>query len=280
MARKRRDPEPRGEPGVDPATGKRLLESQIEKGRVLLQSRPVAYDAYSQWELLTRNYLEKAFGRNSPNVSSVMDVGKYGAFPMNAGEGFWENHRAESLTTQLTRLEGLVELLGTELQLRGSGAIARTEAAQPAGHRVFLVHGHDEAALHEVARFLKDLDQDVIVLREQPNKGRTIIEKFEDYTNVGFAIVLLTPDDKGGSVDAPADSQRPRARQNVILELGYFLGRLGRSRVCALYVEGVEIPSDYSGVLYVKLDRDGGWRLNLAKELKAAGLPVDMNKAL
>jgi predicted nucleotide-binding protein len=144
---------------------------------------------------------------------------------------------------------------------------------------VFLVHGHDEAALHEVARFLEQLDQQVIVLREQPNKGRTIIEKFEDYTDVGFAIVLLTPDDKGGSV-ALGDSQRLRARQNVILELGYFLGRLGRSRVCALYVEGVEIPSDYSGVLYVKLDGDGGWRLSLAKELKAAGLPVDMNKAL
>ncbi|WP_447971969.1 TIR domain-containing protein [Nitrospira sp. Kam-Ns4a] len=281
MERKRRGPEPPGEPEVDPATGKRLLESQIEKGRVLLQSRPLARDAYDQWELLTRNYLEKAFGRNSPNVSSVMDVGKYGAFPStNAGEGFWENHRAKSLVTQLTRLEGLVELLGTELQLRGSGAIARTEAAQPAGHRVFLVHGHDEAASHEVARFLEQLDQDVIILREQPNKGRTIIEKFEDYTNVGFAIVLLTPDDKGGFVDAPGDSQRPRARQNVILELGYFLGRLGRSRVCALYVEGVEIPSDYSGVLYVKLDCGGGWRINLAKELKAAGLPVDMNKAL
>ena len=123
MARKRGEPEPPGEPEVDPATGKRLLESQIEKGKLLLEKRPLADDAYRQWELLTRNYLEKAFGRNSPNVSSVTDVGKYGAFPMSAGEGFWENHRAESLTTQITRLEGLVELLGTELQLRGGGLI-------------------------------------------------------------------------------------------------------------------------------------------------------------
>jgi predicted nucleotide-binding protein len=280
MARKAREPEPPGQPEVDPATGRQLIESQIEKARALLQARPLTKDAHSQWELLARNYLEKAFGKSSPNVSSVTDVGKYGGFPMNAGESWWEAHRAKSLTTQVTRLEGLVELLGTELQLRGAGAIGRTEATQPAGHRVFLVHGQDEAALHEVARFLEHLDQEVIVLREQPNKGRTIIEKFEEYTNVGFAIVLLTPDDKGGSVGGPADSQRPRARQNVILELGYFLGRLGRSRVCALYVEGVEIPSDYSGVLYVKLDGDGGWRLNLAKELKAASLPVDMNKAL
>ena len=132
------------------------------------------------------------------------------------------------------------------------------------------------------AKFTLDqgLEQDLIVLREQPNQGRTIIEKFEDYADVGFAVVLLTADDRGGLDSVPYESQERRARQNVILELGYFLGRLGRSRVCALYVEGVQIPSDYSGVLYVKLDTDGAWRLNLAKELNAAGLPVDMNKAL
>lgn len=131
-----------------------------------------------------------------------------------------------------------------------------------------------------MARFLERLEQDVIILREQPNQGRTIIEKFEDYSDVGFAVVLLTPDDRGGPASAGFDEQHYRARQNVILELGYFLGRSGRSRVCALYREGVEIPSDYSGILYVKLDADGGWRLRLAKELNATGLPVDMNKAL
>ena len=73
---------------------------------------------------------------------------------------------------------------------------------------------------------------------------------------------------------------KARARQNVVFELGYFIGRLGRNRVCALYAEGVEIPSDYSGVVYTKLDASGAWRLELAKELKAAGLPVDMNLAL
>jgi predicted nucleotide-binding protein len=276
---RKRHPEPPEEPEVDPGAGIRLLNGQIGKGRDLLASRPLAKDAYSQWELLTRNYLEKAFGRGSPNVASVRDVGKYGGFPGNAGEQWWENHRAESLTTQLTRLEGLVELLETELQLRGSSAITRPEPAAT-GHRLFLVHGHDQAVLQEVARFLERLDQDIIILREQPNKGRTIIEKFEDYSDVGFAVILLTSDDRGGSASATLEEQRPRARQNVILELGYFLGRLGRSRVCALYREGVEIPSDYSGVLYLKLDPEGGWRLQLAKELRAAGLPVDMNKAL
>jgi len=149
-----------------------------------------------------------------------------------------------------------------------------------AGHRIFVVHGHDEAVLHDVARFLERLGQDLIILREQPNQGRTVIEKFENYADVGFAVVLLTADDRGGPVVTPHDTQRPRARQNVILELGYFIGRLGRNRVCALYREGVEIPSDYAGVLYIKIDDAGAWRLALAREMKAAGLSVDMNQAL
>jgi Predicted nucleotide-binding protein containing TIR -like domain len=265
---------------VDPATGIQLLETQIQKARELLAARPLSSDKYSQWELLTRNYLEKAFGRNSPNVSTVTNVGAWGAFPLDGGEAWWENHRVESLTTQVTHLEGLVELLRTESQLRRGGAISSPAVSAPQGHRVFLVHGHAERWLQQVARFLEQLDQEVIVLREQPNRGRTIIEKFEQYSEVGFAVVLLTADDRGGPADEPYEKQGLRSRQNVILELGYFLGRLGRSRVCALYVEGVEIPSDYSGVLYLKLDSEGAWRLHLAKELKAAGLPVDMNKAL
>ena len=278
MARKRNDPPDPEPPEVDPSTGIRLLQQQLEKGRALLQQRPVEEDAYSSWELVTRNYLEKAFGRHSPNVRSVTDVGRYGAFPMDAGEAWWERHRTESLQTQLSRIEGLIELLDTELQLQGRGGIK--PQVEVKGHHIFLVHGHDQAALQETARFLERLDQDVVILREQANQGRTIIEKFEEYADVGFAVVLLTPDDRGGAIAQPFDAQKPRARLNVILELGYFLGRLGRNRVCALYRSGVEIPSDYSGVLYVELDEGGGWRLQLAKELKAAGLPVDMNKAL
>jgi len=176
----------------------------------------------------------------------------------------------------MNQLKGLSELLQTEIQLAGSRP-AKVSHAQ-AGHRIFLVHGHDQAALHEVARFLESLEQDVVVLREQANQGRTIIEKFEDYADVGFAVVLLTSDDLG---KAKADaSLNPRARQNVVFEFGYFIGRLGRNRVCALYVDGVEIPSDYSGVLYTRLDAGGAWRLELAKELKAAGFPVDMNLAV
>jgi predicted nucleotide-binding protein len=277
MARKGQS-EPPGKPDVPPDVGIELLNKQIEKGRSLLVARPLKSDDNGRWQLLTRNYLEKAFGTGSPNVSNVMDVTSHFYYPMDAGDAWWENSRSEDLATQLTRLEGLVELLDTEIQLRGDRAVT-PPTRDETGHRVFLVHGHDEAALQEVARFLERLEQDVIVLREQPNRGRTIIEKFEDYSDVAFAVVLLTPDDRGGQGLDPFEDQRPRARQNVILELGYFLGRLGRNRVCALYQEDVDIPSDYSGVLYVGLDEGGGWRLQLAKELKAAGLPVDMNNA-
>lgn len=267
-----------GTPQIPPDQGIQLFHGQIEKARNLLSSRPLKKDDYNSWELLTRNFLEKAFGVNSPNLTSVTNVGKYGSFPMNAGDDWWENHRAKSLKSQVRMLEGLIELLQTEVQLeQGTSATLEKPVI---GHRIFLVHGHDEAILHETARFLEKLDQEVIILREQPNKGRTIIEKFEDYADVGFAVVLLTADDRGGASELPIEEQKSRARQNVIFELGYFIGRLGRNRVCALYASGVEVPSDYSGVLYIQLDEQGGWRLSLAKEMKAAGLPVDMNLAL
>lgn len=267
-----------GPPQIPPGKGIELLNGQIEKAQKMLSSRPLNKDEYSSWELLTRNYLEKAFGLNSPNVTSVMNVGKYGSFPMNAEDSWWENHRSKSLQSQIRKIEGLIELLKTEIQLEEGTTASLKKPVM--GHRIFLVHGHNEAILHEAARFLERLDQNVIILREQPNKGRTIIEKIEDYADAGFAIILLTNDDRGGPSEVSFEEQNYRARQNVIFEFGYFIGRLGRNRVCALYTPGVEIPSDYSGVLYIQLDEQGGWRLALAKEMKAAGLPVDMNLAL
>jgi predicted nucleotide-binding protein len=91
--------------------------------------------------------------------------------------------------------------------------------------------------------------------------------------------VLLTPDDIGASRTHPIDRQS-RARQNVVFELGYFTGKLGRSKVCALFKEGLELPSDYEGIVYVQMTADGGWQLRLAKELKAAGIDVDLNKTM
>lgn len=131
-----------------------------------------------------------------------------------------------------------------------------------------------------VARFLEGLRLDPIILQEQPNEGRTIIEKFEDYADtVSFAIAICTPDDVGALATQP-DNLKPRMRQNVVLELGYFAGKLGRKHVCALVKRDIEKPSDYDGVIYISMADGEGWKLELARELHAAGLTIDMGGLL
>jgi predicted nucleotide-binding protein len=141
--------------------------------------------------------------------------------------------------------------------------------------KVFIVHGHEEAPREAVARFLERIGLDPIILHEQANQGKTVIEKFEAHADVGFAIVLLTPDDIGGPAGG---QQQPRARQNVILELGYFIGRLSRARVCALKAGDLELPSDILGIVWTPFDP--GWKQALANELQAAGYDIDWNKVM
>lgn len=151
--------------------------------------------------------------------------------------------------------------------------------AKPSSRKVFVVHGHDGEAKEAVARFLERLDLQPIILHEQANKGQTLIEKFEANSDVAFAVVLLTPDDEGRAVEPGGQPLHPRARQNVILELGFFFGKLSRARVCGLYRAGVELPSDMAGIVYIPYDEHGGWKMALAREVKAAGIAVDINAA-
>jgi len=174
-------------------------------------------------------------------------------------EKAWEQNQSESSENSLPPYSAMgLEAYAMELDNR----------------KIFLVHGHADETKLTVAKFVRSLGLEVIILHEQANQGQTIVEKFEKYADVGFAVVLLTLDDFGGSVEHPEKTQR-RARQNVILELGIFVGKLGRERVCPLYVEGVELPSDIHGVLYVSYDQSGAWRSKLMKELTAAGIKVD-----
>ncbi|WP_456293241.1 TIR domain-containing protein [Pseudomonas sp. AK106] len=154
--------------------------------------------------------------------------------------------------------------------------IAKPILNSASSNKVFIVHGHDDASRHMLANFLTKLGLESIVLQEQPDRGRTIIEKFEQTSEVGYAVVLLTPDDVGSAVQT--NLPLARARQNVIFELGYFAGKLGRGRVCLLKKGDVEIPSDLFGVVYTELDPHDGWKMRLVREMKEAGLEFDASK--
>ncbi|MCC9656418.1 TIR domain-containing protein [Rhodopirellula halodulae] len=145
--------------------------------------------------------------------------------------------------------------------------------------KVFVVHGHDNETKQTVARFLEKLGLEAVILHERSNKGLTLIEKFEQNSDVAYAVVLMTPDDVGAA-KADAKTLNARARQNVVLELGYFMGKLGRKNVAAILRGDIERPSDYDGVVYIGYDLNDGWKLLLAKELKEAGLDVDLNAVM
>lgn len=159
--------------------------------------------------------------------------------------------------------------------------IKKADFIEEYSRRIFIVHGHDGELKNELARLLEHLDFEPIILHEQPDKGQTIFEKLNgELSDVGFAFVILTPDDVGSIVSKPNDLKH-RARQNVIFEHGLFSGHLKPKRVCALRRGDVETPSDLHGVLYKTIPVDGSIRsvaLEIAHELKAAGYIVDANK--
>lgn len=129
--------------------------------------------------------------------------------------------------------------------------------------RVFVIHGRDEEAKMTLVKFLKNLGLEAIVLSKQPSFGKTVLEKLEDNIDINYAIAILT-----------LDESSTRARQNVIFELGFFMGRLGRHNVCALVKGNVEIPSEFHGVLYIDMDSGGSWQDILQRELVDAGLAI------
>jgi predicted nucleotide-binding protein len=238
-----------------------------------------ARNKQNKWNSYNIEYLKRCFD-SEVIAEEYNGVSGWGSLFMNPSLGQQIQCFKEGIGNQITELESILE----RLELIPEVGIAKVETTTPISksnsNSVFIVHGHDETAKTNVARFVEKLGLEAIILHEQPNKGQTIIEKFEsNAANVGFAVVLLTPDDVG----APKNSQKDvnaRARQNVILELGYFCGALGRNNVCVLYKEEIEIPSDYLGVVYTPLDSAEGWHLKLAKEMKEAGLEIDLNKAM
>lgn len=158
------------------------------------------------------------------------------------------------------------------------------ETTKPGGvlkgqREVFIVHGRRESLKLAVARFVQQgTGREAVILHEQPSAGQTVIEKFERHaSDAGFAVILLTADDQGGPLGGELQS---RGRQNVIFEAGFFIGALGRSRVAILFEEGVELPSDLNGVIWIPVDDADAWKFHLAKELRAGRIDVDMNRVL
>ena len=146
----------------------------------------------------------------------------------------------------------------------------------PLSNKVFIVHGHDGELKEKVARRLEQQGIEVIILSEQANRGRTIIEKIEAYSDVHVAIALFTQDDIGMAKEEK-ENEKYRARQNVVFEAGYFMGYLGRENVIMVAEENVEIPGDLSGMVYTTKEN---WEIEMLKDLNAAGMKIDMNKLL
>lgn len=151
-----------------------------------------------------------------------------------------------------------------------------TEKKSFANNRVFIVHGHDGELKEKVARRLEQQGIEAIILSEKANRGRTIIEKIEAYSDVHVAIALFTQDDFGVAKEEKGN-EKYRARQNVVFEAGYFMGYLGRENTIIVVDENVEIPGDLSGMVHTTKDN---WEFEMLKELNAAGMKIDMNKLL
>ena len=144
---------------------------------------------------------------------------------------------------------------------------------------VFIVHGHDEAAQSKTARFIEKIGFKPIILNEQTSSSKTIIEKIEAYSNVGFGIILYTPCDIGAK-NENNPNYKNRARQNVIFEHGFLMGKIGRENICALVKDEIETPNDLSGIVYTKMDSENAWQIKLARELKKSGYEFDLNKLI
>lgn len=183
----------------------------------------------------------------------------------------WQKIRSRAIGA----LRGII--VNSSNQVQNSNNETEQKKVELSTKEVFIVHGHDAELKETSARYVEKLGLHPIILHEKPNSGSTIIEKFEQHADVPFAIILLTPDDVGGEKD---NELKPRARQNVIFEFGYFIGKLGRNRVCALHKGDVELPSDYDGVLYIKVDSEGAWKQKLAQEMVEAKLTIDLKGIL
>ena len=268
--------EDKNSPSLDPKRAVELLKRQIGQIDNLLK---LNYDdpEVDKWNNMTEQIIIRTFGKPHDNLSAYYSSRHGGPMWVNMSDREIQNNFINGLKNARKILEGFIEQLEIFEGGEQTKNIPHSESLDL--KQIFIVHGHDDALREAVARFIESLELNPVILHEKPNAGRTVIEKLEGHSDVGFAVILLTSDDVGASKE-DQQNLKGRARQNVILELGYFFGKLGRGRVCALYKENVEIPSDIHGVLYIPVDEHGAWKLRLAREIKQAGINIDLNRAI
>lgn len=264
------------------AHGKNLLEDHGQEDLAVLSAGYQTWDRRNQL-ILGSSFDVKGFFTSGPKNDYLDFRGLSYAFGLDSAESVSIEGVRKDISIKMQRLSELKENLALyalepEVQV-DEGSASQSSGSKPS--TIFVVHGRTEAPRLEVQNLLlRATPHPPVVLMEQPNQGGTIIEKLEEHLGetAGFAVVIITGDDEGRLVGT-AELQ-PRARQNVILELGYAMGRIGRRNVTILYEENVELPSDISGVAYYTLDSHGGWQRRLLGDLKAAGFEVNADALL
>jgi len=265
----------------------KVLDERIASGEELF-IRPIQTQAdfaknkedYYSWSDYNSEYLKQAFNKeNNEYKKSYDDVGSFffgslGGQKSPAQELKEFKDKINNKVSNLKKLRAKTDLLKTSL---ATSIVYNKGTIELDKSQVFIVHGHDDVAKTKTARFVEKLGFEAIILHEQASSSKTIIEKIEEYSNVGFGIILYTPCDIGGKQIVNPDL-KSRARQNVVFEHGFLIGKIGRSNVCALVKGDIETPNDISGVVYVPMDEADAWRYTIARELKRAGYDIDMNK--
>jgi predicted nucleotide-binding protein len=271
-----------------------VLDERIRAGEDLVSKAEIADNAsgHGDWLFLFSNWRDHTIAElravyDGDDVSIEFDVWTRTTERSSPRSTF--PFAKSSLEEGLKKLRDLVERLPLAvepeaLQVR-PGKVDKTSRAHGASvdsPNVFIIHGRSAGGFRDsVARFIEQLGLSPIILADQASEGRTLIEKFEaSALDVGYAIALLTPEDSAYGPDDEPPPRPNRARQNVILELGYFMASLGRKNVVALRQEGLEVPTDILGIVYIPLDDAGAWKTLLARELNAAGYDIDLKKLL
>ena len=234
---------------------------------------------FKEWEFRADRFLAKHYGQESEERIrfSQVDFGEYhGQNDILSGIRYKSGLQEAKVIFKvyLDELEQEdFDRAAERIKAVGGEVVKINNWVEKKYDKVFIVHGHDNALKQEVARIIEKQGLEAIILSEQANQGKTIIEKIEENSDVGAAICLFTGDDYGRAKDAT--SENLRARQNVVFEAGYFMGKLGRGNVILIASPDIEIPSDLQGVVYTNKDM---WQTDVLRELKAIGYNVDFNK--